>query len=152
MELCKYARHQIKNIAITTDMIVGFPTETQADFNETIKNLMKIKFANIHLFPYSSRPFTVASKMKNVVSDTEKKLRLIKLSTINQQSVNQYLKKFIGKIVKIIFEHSKEKGVQLGHSEYSFTVKVKTKYDLNRKCKMVKVTKLTNGQLFGKLI
>ncbi|GHU48477.1 hypothetical protein FACS1894218_5490 [Bacilli bacterium] len=152
VNLCKYARRKIKNLAITTDVIVGFPTETNEDFNATINNLKKVKFANIHLFPYSSRPFTTASKLKNIVSDTLKKQRFMKIMDLNNQLQKDFLKKFVGQTVQVIFENSKEKDIQVGHSEYAFTVKVKTMRNLHKQLRSVSVTKLVDKQLFGQLV
>ncbi len=102
-------------INITTDVIVGFPTETKADFNETIKNIKEINFSNIHVFPYSKRSKTVAAKMKNIVSDKEKKQRVKRLLNLSKDLEENYNKKFLNKEVEVLIENNNEK-YSLGHT------------------------------------
>lgn len=66
-------RNAIPEIAITTDIIVGFPGETEEDFKETLEMLEKVRYHEIFSFKYSDRPFTVAQKMSNKISEEEKK-------------------------------------------------------------------------------
>jgi threonylcarbamoyladenosine tRNA methylthiotransferase MtaB len=152
MELCAYIRKRNKLVSITTDYIVGFPTETSEQFNDSLKNLEQIKFSDMHIFPFSSRPFTVASKLKNVVSDYEKKTRFIAIDKLNKQTQSNYLKQFIGVVVNVLFEHSNKPGVQTGHSEYFFTVNIKTIKVFTNQMLSVKITSLVGDQLFGTLV
>ncbi len=92
------------DINLTTDVIVGFPTETKEDFNETIKNIKIINFSKIHVFPYSKRDGTAASKMKNIVSDYEKKERAKILLDLSNELEKLYYEKFLGKNAQILVE------------------------------------------------
>jgi threonylcarbamoyladenosine tRNA methylthiotransferase MtaB len=130
INICEYIRKQSPLASITTDYIVGFPTETQEDFIEGVDNLKLIKFANMHIFPYSPRPMTQASKLNNIVSDTTKKDRMFQIEALNKYSENEYLSHFIGKEVEVLFEQPKQRGEQLGHSQFYFTIKVKTNKQL----------------------
>jgi threonylcarbamoyladenosine tRNA methylthiotransferase MtaB len=72
INLCEYARSLNPYISISTDYIVGFPTESIKQFENSIINLQHIKFSDMHIFPYSQRKNTLASTFKNLVSDNEK--------------------------------------------------------------------------------
>ncbi|MDR0674865.1 MAG: tRNA (N(6)-L-threonylcarbamoyladenosine(37)-C(2))-methylthiotransferase MtaB [Mycoplasmataceae bacterium] len=150
--LCNYIRERNKMASITTDCIVGFPTETKDDFKISCKNIKKIQFADIHIFPFSSRPFTQASKLPISINDCEKKRRFIAMDKIKKTFKCKYLKKFIGKTLSVLFEKSKDPKIQIGHSEYFFTVKVKTNKSLVNEFVLVKIIKLENNQLFGELL
>jgi threonylcarbamoyladenosine tRNA methylthiotransferase MtaB len=130
LKICQYIRKKSPLTSITTDLIVGFPTETKEDFNNSIINIKLIEFANMHIFPYSSRPMTQASKLKNIVTDKDKKDRMIQIEELNQYLESNYLKKFINKEVNVLFERPKEPGIQTGHSQFCFTVNVTTKKQL----------------------
>ena len=95
-----------ENINITTDLIVGFPEETDEDFNETINNLNDIGFSKIHTFPYSMRTGTKASIMKQV-NDTVKKNRVDEVLNLSDELESKYYKKFIGSILEVLVEDGK---------------------------------------------
>lgn len=119
------------NIAITTDVIVGFPNETEELFNETIDTINKIKFAKIHVFPFSLRRGTKAEEMKNVVSEFTKKERVKKLICLSEKLELEYFKKFIGTEIEFLPEIYKD-GYIIGHTGNYLLVKKKgTIKDLN---------------------
>ena len=95
-----------KDINITTDLIVGFPEETDSDFMETIGNLKEIGFSKIHTFPYSMRTGTKASVMKQV-NDTVKKNRVDQVLELSDNLENEYYKKFIGETLEVLVEDGK---------------------------------------------
>jgi threonylcarbamoyladenosine tRNA methylthiotransferase MtaB len=109
-KLCAHIRAKNELASITTDCIIGFPTETKNNFMESYKNIEKIKFANIHIFPFSARPFTLASKLPTSINDFEKKQRFIQVDKLRKQLTEKYLKKFIGKTVNVLFEKSRKIG------------------------------------------
>ena len=111
-----------KDISITTDVIVGFPDETEDDFNTTIDTILKIKFAKIHVFPYSNRNNTVASKMNNQISEEIKKKRAHILIELSKKLEIEYMEKFIDKEVEIIKEVNKD-GYTIGHTANYLLVK-----------------------------
>lgn len=96
------------NINITTDVIVGFPTETNDNFNETLKNIKDIEFSKIHVFPYSKRNGTVAAKLKNIVTNEEKKQRTKILLDLSLELEKRYYLKFLNKNVDILIEETNE--------------------------------------------
>ncbi len=102
------------DIAISTDIIVGFPEETDKDFMETYENAKKLAFSKIHVFPYSKRDGTKASLMKEVPS-IDKSKRDHKLLNLSDILEKQYQDKFIGKPLDILIEEVKN-GKSIGHS------------------------------------
>ena len=104
IDLCNYIRNKNPLASITTDYIVGFPTETERHFNESIQNLEKIKFCYMHIFPYSKREGTAASKLVNLVSDTQKKKRYETIHALMKKTQIQYLKSFTNKVVNVKFK------------------------------------------------
>lgn len=91
------------DVNLTTDLIVGFPEETDEDFNTTKQNLIDIGFSKIHTFPYSIRRGTKASMMKQV-NDTVKKNRTHEILELSDRLENAYYQKYIGKIVTVLVE------------------------------------------------
>lgn len=114
-------------VAITTDVIVGFPGETDEEFNETYEYLKRINLSKVHVFPYSIRNGTPASKMPNQIEKSVKKERadiLIKQSSENEL---EFAKKFIGEKVETILEKRTVGEYREGYSEQYVPVLVKNK-------------------------
>ncbi len=86
--------------AIGTDIIVGFPSETEEDFRETLKLVEDLPFAYLHVFPYSDRPFTKASKMGNKVPEKVKKERLKRLLQLGEEKRKEFIVKNHGKVLR----------------------------------------------------
>ena len=136
------------NINITTDVIVGFPNETEEDFKETIETIKKVKFTKIHVFPYSKREGTKAALMDNQIKEEIKQPRVHKLLEISEQLEKEYMEKYIGKIVEILPEKVKE-NILTGHTENYLQVKTKgKKEDINKLIK-VKIKSLNYPYLEG---
>lgn len=105
------------DIAITTDVIVGFPTETDDNFRETYDFCKEIKFSKIHVFPYSDRSGTVAQKITPKVSPKVKKERVLALIALSNQLKDEYEEQFLGKKIPFLFENYDEtKKTYRGHS------------------------------------
>jgi len=103
------------NISLTTDIIVGFPGETEDLFEETLDTVNRIKFSKIHVFPFSKRKGTVAEKMDNQVDEYIKKTRVKKLIEISNLLEDEYATKFIKSELKFIPEIYKD-GYVIGHT------------------------------------
>lgn len=112
------------NISITTDVIVGFPGETDEEFNETIDTIKKINFSKLHVFPYSKRDGTKASLMNNHIDDVTKKKRSRILIDLSRELENNYMNKFIGSEVIFIPEVEKD-GYVIGHTGNYLQIKCK---------------------------
>ena len=119
-----------KDISLTTDVIVGFPGETEDDFNETYEYCKNIKFAKIHVFPYSDRNGTVASRMTNKVPRNIIKERARKLIELSNKLESDYYNSFIGKNVSVLIEEIKE-DYYVGFSDNYIPIKVKGNYKIN---------------------
>ena len=119
------------SIAITTDVIVGFPGEDDNDFNDTIDTVKKFEFAKIHVFPYSLRAGTKASYMENQVEPNIKKDRVKKLIEVSSELEKKYLNKFIGKKIEVLVENSDD-SYSYGHSKEFLYAKIKGSLDTNR--------------------
>lgn len=97
-------RNNFDNPAITTDLIVGFPTETQQEFDNTCKAISKIGFAQMHIFPYSKREGTVACKLYESIDGFVVKQRLQIVDKLAKHSCQKYLKQFYNKNLRVLFE------------------------------------------------
>ena len=124
------------NISISTDVIVGFPTETEELFLKTIDTCKKIGFSKLHVFPYSERKGTASSRMSNKIDEHEKKLRSRRLIEVSKELEIDYMKKFIGKELEVLIEEYKD-GYSYGHTGNYLYVKIKGKLPHNE---MVNVT------------
>ena len=130
--LVNYARKKIKNVAITTDYIVGFPSETQKDFKQALDNLKKIKFANINVFCYSRRKKTLADR--EYKKDLTHKIITKRLQIINQiksKYALAYKRKLIGQKIEVIVQKNKN-DVYYGYSSEYVKVLIKEKKNCRR--------------------
>ena len=114
------------NISITTDVIVGFPNETEDDFNTTVNTIKEIKFTKLHVVPFSVRKVTVAETMENQIDEKTKKERVHILMDISKELVLDYMNKFVGCEVEFIPEVSKD-GYIIGHTGNYLQIKSKIK-------------------------
>ena len=113
----KRIREARPDIAITTDVIVGFPNETDEEFLETVNFIKKVNFTELHVFPFSAREGTPAYKMSGQVSPEVKAKRVQTLLELSEKLKENYRKKFIGKELEVIIEEKdKETGLMRGHS------------------------------------
>ena len=115
------------DIAISTDIIVGFPGETEELFQETLNNSRRIGFSKIHVFPYSIRNNTPAAKFKNQVDGNIKKDRVKRLISLSEELEEEYMKKFIGKKLDVLIERY-EDGYSIGHTSNFLLVKINKEY------------------------
>lgn len=119
-------KKEIPDIALTTDVIVGFPGETDEEFEQTYQFIKDCGFHLLHVFPFSSREGTPAAKMSNQVSPEAKKERVDKLINLSKELWDSYTSTFIDKSVKILVERF-EKGFNIGHTTNYIEVKVPSK-------------------------
>lgn len=139
------------NISITTDLIVGFPGETEDEFNETIDTLNKIKFSKIHVFPYSRRKGTPADLMDNQIDEKVKKERVSKIINLSKELEQDYFSKFIGKELVFIPEVYKN-GYLIGHTGNYILVRALGDEKLLKQDINVKLKKLEYPYVLGCII
>ena len=126
----KEIRSLRKDISLSTDVIVGFPGETEEDFNETMEFCKVIGFSKIHVFPYSDRNGTVASRMKDHIDRTIIKDRARKLITLSNELEKEYFEKFIDREEDVLIEEYKD-GYFHGFTSNYIPVKLKGNYEIN---------------------
>lgn len=112
-----------KDIAITTDIIVGFPMETDELFNETLTTAKELAFAKIHVFPYSERKGTKSATFDNKVEPSIKKMRARELLKLSKELEIAYANKFIGRKLEVLTEEIKD-GNTYGHTSNYLHVKI----------------------------
>lgn len=135
---------------ITTDVIVGFPSESEEDFEECIDTIKKIGFTKLHVFPYSDREGTVASKMENKVPGNVKKNRVKKLLEISKNLEIDYMNKHIGFDVSFIPEVY-ENGYLIGHTPNYLMVKSLGDKSLLKQEVIVKISKVEYPYCLGEI-
>ena len=143
-------RKAYPNVHLTTDVIVGFPGETEKEFEQTYEFLEKIKFYKMHIFKYSPRSGTVASQMPNQIDGNikeERSNKLIALSNFNEEAYN---KQYVGKEVEVLLEDREGEYIK-GHTKNYMVVKIKTKQELENTIQTVLITGIDNLELEGKL-
>ena len=107
-ERVKLLRKAYPRVSLTTDVIVGFPGETDEEFNITYENLEEIKFYKMHIFKYSPRKGTRAAVMPNQIDGNVKEERSRKLIELSDKNEKEYNKQYIGKEVEVLFEEDNE--------------------------------------------
>ena len=140
-EACERLRNAFPNVAITTDIIVGFPDETEEDFKESLAFAKKMKLDKIHTFPYSPKKGTPAAKMKNQISGDVKSQRSKEMIALSDKMNIDFLNNNIGKTVPVLFEDM-ENGFWQGHTTNYIKVLVKSDENLNNKIVDVKLDKI----------
>ena len=138
------------DISITTDVIVGFPSETEELFNETIETINKIKFSKIHVFPFSLRKGTKSEEIPNHVDDVTKKKRVKELVELSYSLENSYMNKFINKNVLLLPEIYKD-GYLIGHTDNYLKIKASGNKDLLNKIIEVEILENDYPYLLGKI-
>ena len=139
------------DIEFSSDFIIGYPGETQDDFDKTVELMNKIKFINSFSFLYSARPGTPAYKLKNI-NLIDAKNRLIKFQRVAENIKNKYRKKLIRKNVKVLFENkTKIENRYFGRDEFFNSVIVESNENLIGQIKDVKILKANQNTLFGEI-
>ena len=135
--------------AVTTDMIVGFPGETEAEFEESLAFIRRCGFAQMHIFPYSRRPGTVADKLPGQIPNAVKEERSRRAIRVAEELAHTYRQSLIGSVQQVLFEDM-EKGYFTGHAPNYVQVFVQGE-DLHNQVRTVEITGLTEGGVTGKI-
>lgn len=146
--ITKILRNAYKDVNLTTDIIVGFPGETEKEFNKTYEFLKKIKFYKMHVFKYSPRKGTKAAVMENQISGNIKEERSKKLIELSNKNELEYNKKYIGKEVEVLFEEEKT-GVYKGHTQNYIMVYCHSKEKLENQIKKVRCIKIEDDHILA---
>ena len=137
------------DISITTDIIVGFPGETEELFKETLNTVRRINFSKVHVFPYSERKGTKSERLPNKIPTNIKKDYVKRLIELSKELEIEYASKFIGKELEILVEQTKD-GFSYGHTSNYLNVKVKGNLPHNELIK-VKITSVDYPNVIGEI-
>lgn len=130
-----------EDVSITTDIIVGFPLESEDEFNETLDTVKNIKFSFVHVFPFSLREGTDANKYKDL-DPSIKKERVHILSNLRDEYKKDYESKFIGQELEVLVEdYNKKENYYRGHTSNYLEIKIKSSENISGKIVKVKITK-----------
>ena len=140
-----------EDISITTDLIVGFPGETDEDFGETMDTLKEIGFTKIHTFPYSSREGTVASKMKDQIDGVTKKNRVKQVLQLSLEQERKFYQKYIGKVLEGLTEVHRDGKIVVLTSNY-ISVLVDGNYQNNQVVSVLIEDVDEDNKVYGKII
>ena len=136
--------------AVTTDLIVGFPGETEEEFARTLDFIRTCAFSAMHVFPYSKRPGTPAAKMPGQIPNAVKADRAHAAAEIAAQMERDYLNRFVGRTVPVLFEEERE-GLWWGHTPNYIPVAVAGD-GLHNRVADVRLTEVENGTARGELV
>jgi len=146
-EKCELLREYFDNPAFTTDVIVGFPGETQEDYEISREFVKKVRFSELHVFKYSKRDGTVAAKMENQISEPVKTERSEDLIKVGENLTMEYRRKFIGKKVSVLFEeiiNVAGENYWVGHTKEYIKVIMKSDKDISGDIKNVSLIGFAN--------
>ena len=143
---------RVPGIALTTDVIVGFPGETEAHFLHTLSLVERLGFSRLHVFKYSPRRGTPAAGFSGQVPANVKEERSRRLIALGEELAARYRASFIGRIVQVLFEKETAPGQYSGLSEHYLRITVRARDDLRGQLKKVLVVGEEDGALFAELL
>jgi len=145
------ARAVSPDIAITTDVIVGFPGETESDFATSLDFVTRMAFARLHVFPYSERPGTPAVRLPDPVPAAVRTERAARMRALGEQLAAEYRLKFIGQTLPVLWEQQDEAGCWRGLTDNYLEVVVQAEADLYNRVTMTHLTAL-HGRVSGEVV
>lgn len=149
-DITSYIFETFENPSITTDIMVGFPGETEDEFKESLKFIEEINFSRVHIFPYSIRQGTRAAKMPNQITKQEKQIRVQRMKNIAQKSNQIFMKNQINQIHEVLYE-TKEGDIYTGYTKNYILVKTKSNSNLCGQIKYVRIKACEDTFCIGEL-
>jgi len=151
LEIIERLKNINPNIKFSSDFIIGYPGESQDDFEQTIDLMKKIKFINSYSFVFSARPGTPAFDL-NTIDEKITKKRLITFQNVSKRIKTEYRETLLTNIMPVLFENKTKDGNKyFGRDEYFNSVIVDSEENLTGKIKNIKITKLNQNTLFGEI-
>ena len=147
-ESVRLLKEYFDGVAVTTDLIVGFPEETEEEFLETLAFIRRCGFAQMHIFPYSVRPGTKAAAMRQLTGAV-KEDRAARAAVVAEEMHKEYLQSCVGKVFPVLFEQEKE-GRFAGHAPNYMEVLAQGE-ELHNVVRNVEITAVENGSLVGEI-
>jgi threonylcarbamoyladenosine tRNA methylthiotransferase MtaB len=154
-EVCQAVRQlrsHISGIAITTDVIAGFPGETAEEFEECLDFCEEMAFAGIHVFPYSQRSGTVAHKLPGQLPDAVKKQRVHRLIDLGAQMSREYRSRYVGTTMSVLWETRHEDDTWEGLTDTYVRVRARSHMDLWNRITSVRMAGLSDDGLIGEVL
>jgi tRNA-2-methylthio-N6-dimethylallyladenosine synthase len=154
LNLVKKIKEALPGVAMTTDIIVGFPGETEEDFLDTLDVVRQAKYENAYMFMYSIREGTPAAAMENQIPDEVKKDRLHRLIEVQTENAKEISKTYVGKTVRVLVEGPSPKNKEnlSGRTSENKVVIFKGDESLKGKFVDVKIVEAKTWTLYGKLV
>jgi len=149
---CQKIKNLVPDVRISTDIIVGFPGETDEEFLDTIDVIEKVKFDAIFNFKYSPRPLTVAEKLPNQIPDDISSNRLNQVIDLHKTHQDEAMKSYLGQTLQVLFEDLKPNGEIFGFSDNYTQVFVTGSEELLGKIVDVKIVKANRTSLKGEVV
>ncbi|MEE0509683.1 MAG: tRNA (N(6)-L-threonylcarbamoyladenosine(37)-C(2))-methylthiotransferase MtaB [Peptococcaceae bacterium] len=151
-DMMRSIRQHVPDIAITTDLMVGFPDETEEDFKESLVFCNDIAFANMHIFKYSMRGGTPAAAMTGQIDPQIKERRAKQMADVAQKNKHEYEQRFVGKTLRILVEEQNKEGLWTGHSSNYLLVAFPGEGIQSGDFVDVKLTEAGKNHLLGEII
>jgi len=146
------AREMIPGVAITTDVIVGFPGESREEFEESFRFCEDVCFARTHVFPYSPRPGTSAEGMGREVDDSIKGGRALRMGALGRESALRFAQRFVGQTMPVLWEQETETGVWSGLTGNYLRVFASTNMAVGGQCEPARLKGLHKDGLWGEIV
>lgn len=156
-ELVERAREAIPDLALTTDVIVGFPGETEADFEESLRFVEKMGFARLHVFKYSARPGTPAATMPQQVPCEEKRRRSEAMMALARRGSEEFRRRFLGRTMEVLWERKERRRegrrrIWSGLTDNYIRVWAESEADLANTITPAKLVALTEDGMRGEIV
>ena len=151
-EIVERLREKMPDVAITTDVIVGFPGETNEEFKQTYEFLKEIELAQMHIFKYSPRKGTPAAKMDNQIDPQVKHMRSEQLISLSKVNFDKFAEKFIGREMDVLFEETTKSGNYEGLTTNYMRVEVPSERDISGQIRKVKIVGIKEDYVEGRLV
>lgn len=148
--LVKKLRRSFEDTSVTTDIITGFPGETEKEFSETVDFVKKMRFEKVHVFPYSVREGTKAAKMEGQLSNDIKSKRANELSEICEKIRKEAFESMIGRTVSVLFEAPKN-GMQCGYTKNYTPIRIKSEEPLTGEIRDILITACEDDFCIGSI-
>ena len=150
-EMMRRIRGKVPNIAITTDLMVGFPGETDEDFKESLVFCNDIAFSAMHIFKYSMRSGTPAAAMPDQIDPQIKERRAKQMADVAQKNKLDYERRFVGQTLRILVEEQTKDGLWTGHSSNYLLVTFPGENIRSGDFVNVKITSAERNRLLGEI-
>lgn len=144
-------RSRVPEAAITTDVIAGFPGETEKEFQQSYDFCREMAFARIHVFPYSPRPETEAAGMPGQIGDRPKKQRVQKILALGEESVRNFSQRFLGQTMPVLWEKRAD-GLWSGHTDNYIKVYTESRRKLTNKLLPVRLFEIREDGMRGEVV